>query len=149
MHTYLLRLILTIRHSYATIHSMASMEDIKKMLSTRQAETTSKIAKVDGRMNAAQDSLVQIHQIQGSQIGQQDNEDRQIVSCAITEEVAMLRASQEILKSIIALMQAELAGHGSGGVSKVFTNVSFGANNHGLKVGSLSAPISGISFGRN
>ena len=84
MHTYLLRLILTIRHSYATIHSMASMEDIKKMLSTRQAETTSKIAKVDGRMNAAQDSLVQIHQIQGSQIGQQDNDDTQIESCALT-----------------------------------------------------------------
>jgi hypothetical protein len=149
MHSYLLRLILTIRHSYATIHSMVSTEEIKKMLSTRQAETTSRIAKVDGRMTAAQDSLVRIRQIQDSQAGQQDDGDRQIVSCAITEEVAMLRASQEILKSIIASMQAELAGHESGGVSKVFTNVSFGANNHGLQVGSVSAPISGISFGRN
>ena len=128
---------------------MASTQEIKKMLNTRQAETTSKITTVDGQMKAAQGSLVQLHQIQDSKSNQQEDEDRQVVSCAITEEVAMLRASQEILMSIIASLQAGLAEHESGGVNKVFTNVSFGANNHGFQVGTVSGPISGKSFGRN
>ena len=128
---------------------MASTEEIKKMLNTLQAETTSKITTVDGQMKAAQGSLVQLHQIQDSKSNQQEDEDRQVVSCAITEEVAMLRASQEILMSIIASLQAGLAEHESGAVNKVFTNVSFGANNHGFQVGTVSGPISGISFGRN
>jgi hypothetical protein len=124
---------------------MASTEEIKKMLSTEQAETTSKIATVDGRMNAAQ---ARIHQTQDSQPDQQDDEDRQIVRYALDQEVSMLRESQEIMKSIIASMQAELAKHEAGEVSKVFTNVLFGANNHGVQVGTNSGPISGLSFGR-
>lgn len=124
---------------------MASTEEIKKMLSTEQAETTSKIATVDGRMNAAQ---ARIHQTQDSQPDQQDDEDRQIVRYALDQEVSMLRESQEIMKSIIASMQAELAKHEAGEVSKVFTNVLFGANNHGVQVGTNSGPISGLNFGR-
>lgn len=124
---------------------MASTEEIKKMLSTEQAKTTSKIATIDGRINAAQ---AQIHQTQDSRSGQQDDEDRHIVRCAIDQEVSTLQESQEIMKSITASMQAELAKHEAVGVSKVITNVSFGADNHGIQVGINSSPISGMNFGR-
>jgi hypothetical protein len=53
------------------------------------------------------------------------------------------------MRSIIVSMQTMLAGYEAGGVIKVYTNVSFGANNHGVQVGTASGPISGISFGRN
>lgn len=55
---------------------MASAEEIKKMLNTRQAETTSKITTVDRQMKAAQGSLVQLHQIQDSKSDLQEDEDR-------------------------------------------------------------------------
>lgn len=128
---------------------MATAEEIRNMLSTGQAETTSVIATIDGQMDAAQDSLIQAQRSEDSQSSQQDDDDRKSAILAIGEEVTMLRASKGIMRSIIVSMQMMLAECEAGGVGKVSTNVSFGANNHGFQVGTVSGPISGISFGRN
>lgn len=128
---------------------MATTDEIGQMLSAEHAETKSTIATIDGQMHAAQNSLAQVQRSEDSRSGQQDDEDMKSASLAVRGEVAMLRASQEIMRSIMVSMQTMLAECETGGVSKVYTNVSFGANNHGFQVGTASGPISGISFGRN
>ena len=76
-----------------------------------------------------------------------DDEDKENARRAIDEEVTMLRESQEIMRSVLASVQAKLAECAAGRVSNVSTSVSFGANNHGFQVGTASGAISGISFG--
>ena len=128
---------------------MATAEEIRNMLSTGQAETTSMIATIDGQRDAAQDSLIQVQRPEDSRSSQQDDDDRKSAILAIGEEVAMLRASKGVLRAIIVSMQTMLAEFDAGGAGKVSTNVLFGANNHGFQVGTVSGPISGISFGRS
>jgi hypothetical protein len=128
---------------------MTATEDIKKMLATGEAETSSMIATVDRQIDVAEGSLAQFHQFEDGQSSEQDDEDLESARWAIDEEVAMLRASQEIMRSIIASMQAKLAECAADRASPVATSVSFGANNHGFQVGTASGAISGISFGRN
>lgn len=99
-------------------------------------------------MDAAENSLAQIDQFEASQTSEEDDEDKESTRQAIDEEVAMLRASQEIMRSILASMQEKLAECTAGRVSNVSTSISFGANNHGFQVGTASGAISGISFGR-
>lgn len=117
------------------------------MLSTGQAETASMIASVNRQVDAAE--MAQFNQLEASHASQRDDEDKDNAKRAISEELAMLRASQEIMGSILASMQAKLAECAAGKVSHVSTSVSFGANNHGFQVGTASGAISGISFGRN
>jgi uncharacterized protein (DUF342 family) len=100
-------------------------------------------------MDAAENSLAQIDQFEASQTSEEDDEDKESTRQAIDEEVAMLRASQEIMRSILASIQEKLAECAAGRVSNVSTSISFGANNHGFQVGTASGAISGISFGRN
>lgn len=117
------------------------------MLSTGRAETVSTIAAVDRQMGVAENSLDQIHRFKASPASQQNDEDKENATRAIEEEVAMLRESQEIMRSVLASMQAKLAECAAGRVGNVSTSVSFGANNHGFQVGTASGAISGISFG--
>lgn len=110
---------------------------------------TSTLAIVDTQIDTAEGSLAHIHQVEGGQSSEQDEEDMENAMGAIDEEVAMLRASQEMLRSLIALMQAEQKEWAVSCASNVSTSVSFGDNNRGFQVGTSSGPISGISFGRN
>lgn len=128
---------------------MATTEEVKRMLSAGRAETASIVASVDRQMDAAENSLAQIDQFEASQTSEEDDEDKESTRQAIDEEVAMLRASQEIMRSILASIQEKLAECAAGRVSNVSTSISFGANNHGFQVGTASGAISGISFGRN
>lgn len=128
---------------------MATTEEVKRMLSAGRAETASIVASVDRQMDAAENSLAQIDQFEASQTSEEDDEDKESTRQAIDEEVAMLRASQEIMRSILASIQEKLAECAAGQMSNVSTSISFGANNHGFQVGTASGAISGISFGRN
>jgi hypothetical protein len=128
---------------------MATTEEVKRMLSAGRAETASIVASVDRQMDAAENSLAQIDQFEASQTSEEDDEDKESTRQAIDEEVAMLRASQEIMRSILASIQEKLAECAAGRMSNVSTSISFGANNHGFQVGTASGAISGISFGRN
>jgi uncharacterized protein (DUF342 family) len=128
---------------------MATTEEVKRMLSAGRAETASIVASVDRQMDAAENSLAQIDQFEASQTSEEDDEDKESTRQAIDEEVAMLRASQETMRSILASIQEKLAECAAGRMSNVSTSISFGANNHGFQVGTASGAISGISFGRN
>ncbi|GAB7328900.1 hypothetical protein MBLNU13_g00765t2 [Cladosporium sp. NU13] len=140
---------LTLNLVAVTATLMSTAEEIKRMLATGQAETVTMIASVDRQIGAAENSLDQIHQFEASQASQQDDEDKENARRAIEEEVAMPRESQEIMRSILASMQAKLAECAAGRVSNVSTSVSFGAKNHGFQVETASGAISGISFGKN
>lgn len=139
--------LLTGFHSYSTIRNAATTEAIKEKLSARQAEMTTTIARVDTQIDLAACSLAQLNQIEDDQSTEQHEKDVRLATLAIEEEVAMLQSSQTTMRSLISLMQAELAQRTVERVSNVSTSVSFGPNNSGFQVGTNSGPISGISFG--
>jgi len=119
------------------------------MLSSRQAEVTSTISAVDTEADEAERSWALLHASEDGQSSQQDEGDKESAARAINEEVAMLRTSQQIMRSLIASMQAKVAECATGSVSKVSTSITFGDNNRGFQLGTQSGPISGLSFVSN
>jgi hypothetical protein len=139
-----------ISHRYSTIRNAATTEEIREQLSARQAEMAAMMAAVDSQVDLAESSRADLRQISEDQSSQQDKEDVESAMWAVEEEVAMLRSSQDTMRTLIAAMQKELAAHAAGGQrnNNVTTSVFFGVNNHGVQIGTSSGPISGISFGK-
>jgi hypothetical protein len=132
--------------SYTTIRDAANTQEIKEMLSARQAEMTSTILVLDTQISSAERSLALFQPAENGRFNEQDAEDMESAMWAVKEEVAMLRASQEIMRSLIASVQAKLVEGATGGVSNYSTSVSFGDNNRGFQVGTHSGSISHLSF---
>jgi hypothetical protein len=109
------------------------------MMTASQDEMTGTIAIIDTQIDRAECSLAHMHQFD-----EQEEEDLESATRAIEEELALLRSSHTIMRSLISRMRAELA-EDAGGVSNTSTTISFGSNNSGLQIGTSSGPV---SFGR-
>jgi hypothetical protein len=140
--------LLTTPHRYSTIRTTTMTDEIKKELSARQAEMTATISTVDTQVGQAEQSLTEMRLAEEDGSGQEDEEDMEGAAWAIEEELAMLRSSQETMRELISSMQAELAERAAGGAGASSTNVSFGPNNSGFQAGTISGPVSGLSFGK-
>jgi hypothetical protein len=114
------------------------------MMTASQDEMTGTIAIIDTQIDQAECSLAHMHQFDEDQLSQQEEEDLESATWAIEEELALLRSSHTIMRSLISRMRAELA-EDAGGVSNTSTTISFGSNNSGLQIGTSSGPV---SFGR-
>jgi hypothetical protein len=142
------RYLLTTPYSYSTIRNTTMTEEIKKELSARQAEMTAIISTVDTQVGLAEQSLTQMRFNEEDRSCQEVEDDMEGATWAIEEELTMLRASQETMRELISSMQAELAERAAGGVCNTSTSVSFGNNNSGFQAGTISGPVSGLSFGK-
>jgi membrane-bound lytic murein transglycosylase B len=131
-------------HRHSSIRHTHITEEIRKTISTKEAEISNAITSIDTQLADVEGALrdVSLTDEQG-----QNEEDMRNAVKQIEEERAALGCSQKLLEELLSKTRDDVIARAASESQKRSTEVTFGNNNSGFQAGIINGPISGISFG--
>ena len=129
----------SVRHSHIT-------EEIKKIISTKQAEVKSAITTADKQLVVVENKLEELNLSSDDEEATGSREDKTEALRQLKEELIAVKASQKLLNELLLKLQEEALAKAAGSQSHS-TMVKFGNQNSGFQAGIINGGVSGISFG--
>ena len=130
----------SVRHSHIT-------EEIKKTISTKQAEVKSAITTADKQLVVLENKLEELNLSSDDDEAAGSREGKTEALRQLEEEFKGVKASQKLLNELLSKSQEEAVAKAAGNQSGS-TTVTFGAQNSGFQAGNINGGVSGITFGR-
>jgi len=130
----------SIRHTHIT-------EEIRKTISTKEAEISKAITSTDKQLVDVESTLGEIRLTDSTHEEGQNEEDITNAVKQIEEERAALGCSRKLLEELLSKAREHVIVRAASESQKRSTNVTFGNNNRGFQAGIINGPVSGISIG--
>ena len=127
------------RHTHIT-------EEIKKTISTKQAEVKSAITTADKQLVVLENKLEELNLSSDDEEVAGSREGKTEALRQLEEELKAVKASQKLLNELLSKSQEETVARAAGNQSRS-TTVTFGNQNSGFQAGTINGGVSGISFG--
>lgn len=131
-------------HRYSSIRHTHITEEIRKTISTKEAEISDAITSTDTQLAEVEGALRDICLADGQ--GQNEGDITNAVK-QIEEERAALGCSRKLLEELLSKTRDDVIARAASESQKRLTRVTFGNHNSGFQAGIVNGPISGISFG--
>jgi TolA-binding protein len=129
----------SVRHSHVT-------EEIKKTISTKQAEVKGAITTADRQLVLLENKLEELNLSSDDDEAAGSREGKTEALRQLEEELKAVKASQKLLKELLSKSQEEAVAKAAGNQSPP-TTVTFGDENSGFQAGTINGGVSGINFG--
>jgi len=134
-------------HRYCSIRHTYITEEIKKTISTKEAEISKAITSTDAQLAEVESALGEIRLTDSANNQSQDKQDITNAVKQIEEERAALDCSRELLKELLSKAREDVIARAARESQDRSTRVTFGNKNSGFQAGIINGSISGISFG--
>jgi len=129
-----------LRHTHIT-------EEIKKTISTKQAEISGAITTTDKQLAEVESTLRELDLAGTGQERAQNAEDKDNAVEQVGRERTALDSSRKLLQELLSMTQEEAIAKAARESLNRSTEVRFGNQNSGFQIGISNGAISGISFG--
>ena len=131
---------------YSSIRSANITEQIKKTISTKEAEISTAIASTDMQLAAVETGLEEVRLDDASEDRIQDPEDIANTVKQIEEERNALDLSRKLLEELLSRVSEEALFKATRETQSHSTHVTFGNLQKGFQIGTNNGPISGVQF---
>jgi pyruvate-formate lyase len=129
----------SVRHSHIT-------EEIKKTISTNQAEVNGAITTTDKQLIILENKVEELN-LSGDDEEAAGTEGKAEALRQLEEERKALNASRKLLDELLSKSQEEAVAKAAARSQSSSTTVTFGNQNSGFQAGIINGAVSGISFG--
>jgi hypothetical protein len=129
----------SVRHSHIT-------EEIKKTISTNQAEVDGAITTTDKQLIILENKVEELN-LSGDDEEAAGTEGKAEALRQLEEERKALNASRKLLDELLSKSQEEAVAKAAARSQSSSTTVTFGNQNSGFQAGIINGAVSGISFG--
>lgn len=136
-----------LRCRYSSLHHTQITEEVKKTISTKQAEISRAISATDRQVAEVESTLRELDLTAANPERVQNTEDKDNAIEQIEVERAGLDSSQKLLQQLLSMTAEEAITKAASKAQAGSTTVTFGNQNSGVQIGVSHAPISGIYFG--
>jgi hypothetical protein len=132
---------------YSSIHSTNITEEIKKTISTKEAEISKAISSTDMQLAEVETSLGEL-QIGGTgEEWSQNAEDMANTVNQIEEERSAINSSRKLLEELLlSIAKEEAIFKAASEIQSRSTHITFGNQGKGFQIGTNNAAISGFHF---
>ncbi|RDW68063.1 hypothetical protein BP6252_09459 [Coleophoma cylindrospora] len=140
--------VLSIATLYSSVRNSHITEEIKKTISTKQAEVNSAITTADKQLAVVE------HKLEGFSVSSDDEEEagatdgKNEALQQLEEELKAVKASQKLLGELLLKSQEEAVTKAAG-KQDYSTTIRLGDQSSGFQAGIIHGGVSGISFGAN
>ena len=131
---------------YSSIRSANITEQIKKTISTKEAEISTAISSTDMQLAAVETGLEEVRLDDASEDRIQDPEDIANTVKQIEEERNALDLSRKLLEELLSRVSEEALFKAARETQSHSTHVAFGNLQKGFQIGTNNGPISGVQF---
>jgi len=129
----------SVRHSHIT-------EEIKKTISTNQAEVNGAITTTDKQLIILENKVEELN-LSSDDEEAAGTEGKAEALRQLEEERKALNASRKLLDELLSKSQEEAVAKAAARSQSSSTTVTFGNQNSGFQAGIIDGAVSGISFG--
>ena len=133
-------------YRYSSIRSANITEQIKKTISTKEAEISTAISSTDMQLAAVETGLEEVRLDDASEDRIQDPEDIANTVKQIEEERNALDLSRKLLEELLSRVSEEALFKAARETQSHSTHVAFGNLQKGFQIGTNNGPISGVQF---
>jgi hypothetical protein len=137
---------LTLRYRYSSVRHSHITEEIKKSISTEQAEVKGAITTADKQLTVLEKKLEELDLSSDGEEAAGPKEGKAEALRQFEEERKAINASRKLLDELLSKSQEEGVAKAAGNQSSS-TTVTFGNQNSGLQVGTINGGVFGITFG--
>jgi type I site-specific restriction endonuclease len=137
---------LILRYRYSSVRHSNITEEIKKTISTKQAEVKGAITTADKQLVVLENKLEELNLSIDDDEAAGSRDGRTETLRQLEEELEAVKASQKLLNELLSKSQEEAVAKAAGNLSPS-TTVTFGDQNSGFQAGTINGGVSGISFG--
>jgi hypothetical protein len=137
---------LILRYRYSSVRHSNITEEIKKTISTKQAEVKGAITTADKQLVVLENKLEELNLSIDDDEAAGSRDGRTETLRQLEEELEAAKASQKLLNELLSKSQEEAVAKAAGNLSPS-TTVTFGDQNSGFQAGTINGGVSGISFG--
>jgi hypothetical protein len=131
---------------YSSIRSTNITEEIKKAISTKEAEISKAISSTDMQLADVETSLGEIHLGRTGEERGQNVEDTANTVKQIEEERGGLDSSRKLLEELLSRAKEAATLKEASEIQSRSTHITFGSLGKGFQIGTNNAAISGIHF---
>jgi len=133
---------------YSSVRNSHITEEIKQMISTKQAEVEGAITTGNKQLIVLESKLDDLNlSSDDDDDGAIPQEDRNSSLRQLEEELKGIKAAQKLLTELLSKAQEEAVAKAAGSQSPS-TNVTFGAQNSGIQAHTINGGVSGNRFGK-
>ncbi|KFZ24431.1 hypothetical protein V502_01089 [Pseudogymnoascus sp. VKM F-4520 (FW-2644)] len=129
-------LYISVRHSHIT-------EEIKKTISTTQAEVKGAITTADKQLAVLENKVEELNLSSDEDEAARSRKGKTQTLRQLEEELKAVKVSQKLLNELLSMSQEEAVAK----AAVPSTTVTFGDQNSGLQAGTINGGVNGISFG--
>jgi type I site-specific restriction endonuclease len=129
----------SVRHSHIT-------EEIKRTISTKQAEVKGAITTADKQLVVLENKLEELNLSSDDDEAAGSREGKTETVRQLEEVLNAVKASQKLLSELLSKSQEEAIAKAAGNQSPS-TTVRFGGQNSGFQAGTINGGVSGTKFG--
>jgi hypothetical protein len=137
---------LILRYRYSSVRHSHITEEIKKTISTKQAEVKGAITTADKQLVVVENKLEELNLSSDDDEAARSKEGRTETLRQLEGELDAVKVSQKLLEELLTKSQEEAVAKAAGNLSPSNT-VMFGDQNSGFQAGIINGGVSGISFG--
>jgi hypothetical protein len=138
---------LTLPHRYSSVRHSQITEDIKKTISTTQAEIKGAITTTDKQLVVLESKLEELDLSSDDEEAAGHKEGKTEALRQFEEERKAVIASQRLLDELLSKAQEEAVAKAAATNQGSSTTVTFGNQNSGFQAGVINGGVSGINFG--
>lgn len=131
---------------YSSIRSTHISEEIKKTISTKEAEISRAITSTDAQLAEVKTSLGEIHLSGAGEEQSDDAEDMANTAKQIEAERSALCSSRHLLEELLSKAKVEALLKATSESQNCSTHITFGNQGKGFQIGTNNAAISGFHF---
>lgn len=132
-------------HRYSSVRHSHITEEIKKVISTKQAEVKSAITIADKQLIVLEDRLEELSLSNDEEETAGFREGNTAALRQLEEELKAVKVSQKLLSELLSKSHEEAVAKATGDQSHSIT-VTFGDQNSGFQAGTINGGVSGLTF---
>lgn len=138
---------LILLHRYSSVRNSHITEEIKRSISTSQAEVKGAITTADKQLIVLESKLEEINLSSDDDEAAGSTEGKVETLRQLEEERKALELSRKLLEELLSKSQEEAVAKAAAGNQGGSTTVIFGNQNSGFQSGVINGPVSRLTFG--